>query len=71
MQIEPRRCGRCDHLSYQHTYNGTTVCIVSDCDCEEFVCPTCDGDGYTETFNDDQSDVIVTLCPDCVPKEAI
>ena len=28
-------------------------------------CPQCDGDGYTERWNDDQSGVIITLCPDC------
>ncbi len=27
-------------------------------------CPACDGDGYTERFNDGQTDVIITLC-DC------
>lgn len=25
-------------------------------------CPKCDGDGYTETWNDDQSDVVISLC---------
>lgn len=27
-------------------------------------CEKCDGDGYTETWNDDQTDVVTTLC-DC------
>ncbi len=27
-------------------------------------CPACDGDGYTERWNDDQTDVIIELC-DC------
>lgn len=30
-------------------------------------CPKCDGDGYTESWNDDQSDVVITLCTDCGP----
>jgi DnaJ-class molecular chaperone len=34
---------------------------------EPDVCETCDGDGYTESWNDDQSDVVVTLCTDCGP----
>jgi hypothetical protein len=33
----------------------------------EDVCETCDGDGYTEAFNDDQTDVVITLCTDCGP----
>lgn len=28
-------------------------------------CDDCDGDGYQEKFNDDQSDVITWLCPKC------
>jgi len=28
-------------------------------------CSWCDGDGYTETWNDDQSDVVITLCEMC------
>lgn len=28
-------------------------------------CVICDGDGYIETFNDDQSDVIINLCSSC------
>lgn len=28
-------------------------------------CPECDGDGYQESFNDDQSGVITWLCPAC------
>jgi len=28
-------------------------------------CKACDGDGYQEKFNDDQSDVITWLCPKC------
>jgi hypothetical protein len=28
-------------------------------------CPICDGDGYCEKFNDDQSDVITWLCKNC------
>lgn len=28
-------------------------------------CPTCEGDGYLESWNDDQSDVVITLCADC------
>jgi hypothetical protein len=31
------------------------------------VCETCDGDGYTEWWNDDQTDVVITLCTDCGP----
>jgi len=31
------------------------------------ICSTCDGDGYTETWNDDQSGVVITLCTDCGP----
>lgn len=30
-------------------------------------CKSCDGDGYTEKFNDDHSDVVITLCRDCDP----
>jgi hypothetical protein len=33
----------------------------------EDVCETCDGDGYTESFNADQTDVVITLCTDCGP----
>lgn len=29
------------------------------------VCGECEGDGYIETWNDDQSDVVITLCPYC------
>lgn len=32
-------------------------------------CPLCDGDGYTERFNDDHSGVITELC-DCPDPEA-
>lgn len=28
-------------------------------------CKSCDGDGYQEQFNDEQSDVVTQLCPDC------
>lgn len=28
-------------------------------------CSRCDGDGYVESWNDDQSDVVIALCPDC------
>lgn len=28
-------------------------------------CSNCDGDGYTEMFNDDQSDVVITPCKLC------
>ena len=28
-------------------------------------CAVCDGDGYTEKFNNDQSDVVVVLCSSC------
>jgi hypothetical protein len=28
-------------------------------------CPRCDGDGYLESWNDDQSGVVIELCPDC------
>lgn len=31
------------------------------------VCPRCDGDGYVECWNEDQSDVVITLCTDCGP----
>jgi hypothetical protein len=30
-------------------------------------CPRCDGDGYVECWNHDQTDVVITLCPDCGP----
>lgn len=30
-------------------------------------CQTCGGDGYTESFNADHSDVVITLCTDCGP----
>ncbi len=30
-------------------------------------CERCDGDGYLESFNDNHSDVVITLCPDCGP----
>lgn len=30
-------------------------------------CEKCDGDGYTESWNDDQSDVVITPCTDCGP----
>lgn len=29
---------------------------------QEYVCPKCDGDGYTETWNEDQSDVHISVC---------
>ena len=29
------------------------------------LCPECDGDGYTERFNDDQTDVITAPCEAC------
>lgn len=29
-------------------------------------CKTCDGDGYVEEFNKDQSGVITEICPDCL-----
>jgi hypothetical protein len=32
-------------------------------------CTCCDGDGYTETWNDDQSGVVITICPYCSPEE--
>lgn len=28
-------------------------------------CSLCGGDGYEERWNDDQSDVIINLCPNC------
>jgi hypothetical protein len=34
-------------------------------------CPKCDGDGYTETWNDDQSDVVITLCSCQIAAEGI
>jgi len=33
----------------------------------EDVCERCEGEGYLESWNDDQSDVVITLCPDCGP----
>lgn len=30
-------------------------------------CQTCGGDGYTESFNADHSDVVITPCTDCGP----
>jgi DnaJ-class molecular chaperone len=28
-------------------------------------CEKCDGDGYTEKYNDDQSNVVTVLCGEC------
>lgn len=30
-------------------------------------CPKCDGDGYTETWNDKHIGVVITPCTDCGP----
>jgi hypothetical protein len=32
-------------------------------------CPACDGDGYTETWNADQSGVVITPCECVVGRE--
>lgn len=31
----------------------------------EAVCQRCGGDGYVDSWEDDQTDVVTTLCPDC------
>jgi hypothetical protein len=32
---------------------------------DETPCPDCDGDGYTERWNDDQSGVVIEICERC------
>jgi hypothetical protein len=38
---------------------------MSDKGTQAVECSWCDDDGYTETWNDDQSDVVITLCAYC------
>lgn len=67
-------CARCGHPATAHSDglpdDETRACSMCECGGLRFAaesdrCETCGGDGYIESFNDDQTDVIITLCTDC------